>query len=85
MPRANLLTAETKVEAPFVRVKIGSGEHSYTFGVYEGRTRTINTDNGVITALGIKYKSAKQDMINGTIITTIFTAFMVYMAFFMNR
>ena len=39
----------------------------------------------ITTALGVKYKSSKQDMINGTIITIIFTGFMTYMAFFMNR
>ena len=39
----------------------------------------------ITMALGVKYKSNKSDMINGSIITLIFTAFMVYMAFFMNR
>ena len=67
MPRASLLTAETRVEAPFIRVKIGD----YTFGVYEGRTKTVNTNNGVITGTGIKYPNYIQSMtikkINGTV------------------
>ena len=37
------------------------------------------------SALGVKYKSSKQEIVNGSIITLIFTAFMIYMAFFMNR
>lgn len=32
-------------------------------------------------ALGVKYKSTKSEMINGTIITTIFTLFMIYLNF----
>lgn len=67
MPRASLLTTESRVEAPFIRVKIGD----YTFGVYEGRTKTVNTNNGVITGTGIKYPNYIQDMtidkINGTV------------------
>ena len=69
MPRASLLTTESRVEAPFIRVKIGG----YTFGVYEGRTKTINSDNGVITGTGIKYPNYIQNMtidkINGTVNT----------------
>ena len=34
----------------------------------------------ITTSLGIKYKSSKLEVINGTIITIIFTIFMVYMA-----
>ena len=34
-------------------------------------------------ALGVKYKSTKSEKINGLVLTTIFTAFIVYLAFFM--
>lgn len=37
------------------------------------------------SALGVKYKSSKTEQINGCIITTIFTAFLIYMAIFMIR
>lgn len=67
MPRASLLTTESRVEAPFIRVSIGG----YSFGVYEGRTKTVNTNNGVITGTGIKYPNYIQSMtidkINGTV------------------
>ena len=33
-------------------------------------------------AVGVKYKSSKSDIINGIIMTTIFTGFLVYMIFF---
>ena len=39
----------------------------------------------ITTALGIKFKSSKSEIINGVIVTTIFTIFMIYMAIFMNR
>lgn len=38
----------------------------------------------ITMALGIKYKSSSGERINGTIITIIFTCFMVYMAFMMR-
>lgn len=37
------------------------------------------------SVVGVKYKSSKAEQINGTIITIIFTAFLVYMAIFMAR
>lgn len=41
---------------------------------------------GLITmALGVKYKSTKSERINGIIITTIFTLFMIYMAIGISR
>ena len=36
----------------------------------------------VSMAVGVKYKSTKSDIINGIIMTTIFTAFLIYMIFF---
>lgn len=39
----------------------------------------------ITMALGIKYKSTKLERINGIVITTIFTVFMIYMALFMTR
>ncbi len=39
----------------------------------------------ITMALGIKYKSTKLERINGIVITTIFTIFMIYMALFMTR
>lgn len=36
----------------------------------------------ILQALGIKYKSSKTDKINGLILITIFTGFLIYMAFF---
>lgn len=39
----------------------------------------------VTMALGIKYKSNNSEKINGIIITSIFTLFMIYMAFFIGR
>lgn len=36
-------------------------------------------------ALGVKYKSEKQDIINGYILTTIFMVFLVYMGIFIER
>lgn len=35
----------------------------------------------ITTSLGVKYKSTKSNIINGCIITSIFTLFMIYMAF----
>ena len=39
----------------------------------------------ITMTLGIKYKSNNSDKINGLIITTIFTCFMIYMALFIGR
>lgn len=39
----------------------------------------------ITTVLGIKYKSNDSERINGFVITTIFTIFMIYMAIFMVR
>lgn len=39
----------------------------------------------ITMALGVKYKSSNSEKLNGTIITFIFTGFMIYMAFFMGR
>ena len=39
----------------------------------------------ITKALGVKYKSVKSDIINGIILTSIFTVFMIFMAFGMNR
>ena len=36
----------------------------------------------ILMALGIKYKSKTSERINGTIITIIYTAFLIYIAFF---
>ena len=36
----------------------------------------------VSMAVGVKYKSAKSDIINGIIMTLIFTGFLIYMIFF---
>lgn len=37
------------------------------------------------SSLGVKYKSSKSEQINGIIITTIFTLFMIYMAIFVAK
>lgn len=37
------------------------------------------------SCLGVKYKSSKSEQINGIIITTIFTVFMIYMAIFVAK
>lgn len=39
----------------------------------------------ITMALGVKYKSSNSEKINGTIITLIFTSFMIYMALFIGR
>ena len=39
----------------------------------------------ITMALGVKYKSDKTEQINGIIITTIFTIFMIYMGLFIAR
>ena len=39
----------------------------------------------ITMSLGIKYKSSNSEKINGIIITTVFTLFMIYMALFMVR
>ncbi len=36
----------------------------------------------IAMALGVKYKSSKEEKINGVIMTTIFTGFLIYMSFF---
>ena len=38
----------------------------------------------ITMALGVKYKSSTSERVNGIIVTTIFTAFMIYMAFVMR-
>jgi rhomboid protease GluP len=38
----------------------------------------------ITSFLGVKYKSTTSEKINGGIITTIFTIFLIYIAFFMN-
>lgn len=38
----------------------------------------------ITSLLGVKYKSTKSEKINGAILTTIFTIFLIYIAFFMN-
>lgn len=63
----SLLSSTSRVEAPFVRVSIGGA----TFGVYEGSTKTINTDNGVVQSTSAKYPNYIQELkikkINGTV------------------
>lgn len=65
--RASLLSSESRVEAPFVRVNIGG----YTFGVYEEKTRGLNSKNGVYTNVSTKYPNYIQSLtikkINGTV------------------
>jgi rhomboid protease GluP len=39
----------------------------------------------ITMSLGVKYKSSKNEVVNGSIITLIFTGFMIYMALFMMR
>lgn len=39
----------------------------------------------ITASLGLKYKTNNKEKINGIIITTIFTIFMIYMALFINR
>lgn len=64
--RASLLASQTRVEAPFVRVKIGG----YTFGVYEEPERGLGT-NGAYKVGAIKYPNYIQSLrikkINGTV------------------
>ena len=36
----------------------------------------------LLQALGVKYKSTKTDKINGIVLTTIYTAFLIYISFF---
>ena len=63
----SLLASTNRVEAPFVRVEIGG----YTFGVYEGRSKRVTTNNGVVTENGVKYPNFIQNLnvkkINGTV------------------
>ena len=64
--RASLLASQTRVEAPFVRVKIGS----YSFGVYEEAERGLNS-SGAYKNISRKYpnyiKSLTINKINGTV------------------
>ena len=63
---ANLLISPSRVEAPFVMVKIGG----FTFGVYEGKTKAVN-DAGIVSAISEKYPNYVQSLnikkINGTV------------------
>ena len=63
----SLLANTNRVEAPFVRVKI----NNYVFGVYEGKSKRSNRNNGVVDETAIKYpnfiQSLKVKKINGTV------------------
>ena len=65
--QASLLASPNRVEAPFVRVKIGD----YVFGVYESKTKAANRENGVVSERATKYpnyvQSLKVKKINGTV------------------
>ena len=64
--RQSLLTSKARVEAPFVRVKIGG----YSFGVYEEKTRAVG-QSGVYKNVSSKYPNYIQSLsikkINGTV------------------
>lgn len=66
----SLLSSTNRVEAPFVRVKIGG----YSFGVKEGKTKAVNS-SGVIKDTSTKYPNYIQSLrvkkINGTVNTYI--------------
>jgi len=65
--KASLLSQDTRVEAPFIRVSIGG----FTMGVYDSKTTTENISNGYITTLKSKYPDYVQSLtvnkINGTV------------------
>ena len=63
----SLLSSTNRVEAPFVRVDIGG----YVFGVWESKTKKLNSINGVVSDTAIKYPNYIQSLrvrkINGTV------------------
>lgn len=63
----SLLADTNRVSAPFVRVKI----NNYVFGVYEGKSKRSNRNNGVVNETAIKYPNFIQSLrvkkINGTV------------------
>lgn len=63
----SLLASTNRVEAPFVRVKIGN----YSFGVFERKGIKTNQKNGVVSELAAKYPNYVQSLsvkkINGTV------------------
>ena len=63
----SLLASTNRVEAPFVRVKIGG----IVFGVFERQTKQLNDRNGVVSKLATQYPNYVQNLsvkkINGTI------------------
>ena len=63
----SLLASTNRVEAPFVRVKIGD----VVFGVFERQTKKINDKNGVVSKLATQYpnyiQSLSVDKINGAV------------------
>ena len=63
----SLLANTNRVEAPFIRVKIGD----IVFGVFERQSKQINERNGVISKLATQYPNYIQSLtvkkINGTV------------------
>lgn len=63
----SLLASTNRVEAPFVRVKIGN----FSFGVFERKGIKSNSRNGVVSELATKYPNYVQTFsvkkINGTV------------------
>lgn len=63
----SLLSSTNRVEAPFVRVKIGG----IVFGVFERQSKLINDRNGVVSKLATQYPNYVQSLtvkkINGTV------------------
>ena len=63
----SLLASTNRVEAPFVRVKIGN----FSFGVFERNGIKVNQRNGVVSELAAKYPNYVQSLvvkkINGTV------------------
>lgn len=64
---SSLLSSSNRVEAPFVRVKIGD----IVFGVFERQSKLINSSNGVVSKLATQYPNYIQNLtvkkINGTV------------------
>lgn len=63
----SLLASTNRVEAPFVRVELAG----YSFGVYEGKSKSYNGKNGIVENISAKYPNYIQDLtikkINGTV------------------
>ena len=77
MITADLLGNEVRVQVPFVKVVIGSGNSAYTFGIFQSSTTTKRDNQGVYRVQNIQYpnyiQSLQVEKINGQVNTYTLT------------